>query len=166
VNDTYGHAAGDAVLRQASDCLRSACRESDIVVRWGGEEFLVVARNMERACARLLAQNLLDAVGDHVFDLGHGVTLRKTCSMGFSAYPVLVERPDAVSWEEAVALADRCLYAAKRNGRNAWVGLHVGPAGQACDAEALRDIPARVEAGQITVQSSFPPGLLLEWPTD
>jgi diguanylate cyclase (GGDEF)-like protein len=56
-NDTYGHAAGDLVLQHASAALRGACRDADFVVRWGGEEFLIVARNSDRDCADLLANN-------------------------------------------------------------------------------------------------------------
>ena len=166
VNDTYGHAAGDAVLCQASAALRGACRESDIVVRWGGEEFLIMARNADRQFAEVLAQNLLAAVGNKVFDLGHGVTIRKTCSIGFTAYPVLADRPEDVSWEEAVDLADRCLYAAKLSGRNGWVGVRVSRLPDEPGRGHFHDLPARQSQGDVEVLSSFPPGTALEWPRD
>ncbi len=58
VNDTYGHAVGDRVLRQCARALEASCRESDVVVRWGGEEFLIVAQNTERRSAEVIARNL------------------------------------------------------------------------------------------------------------
>ncbi len=123
VNDTYGHAAGDLVLQQASAALRGACRDADFVVRWGGEEFLIVARNSDRDCADLLANNLRDAVRNLRIDIGNGVVLEKTCSLGFAAFPVLESDPEAYAWEDAVKMADQCLYAAKHSGRDAWVGV-------------------------------------------
>ena len=123
VNDTHGHAAGDLVLQQTSAALRDACRDADFVVRWGGEEFLVVARNSDRDCADLLAKNLRDAVRNLRIDIGNGVILEKTCSVGFAAFPVLESNPEAYAWEDAVKMADQCLYAAKHSGRDAWVGV-------------------------------------------
>ena len=123
VNDTYGHAAGDLVLRHASAALRGACRDADFVVRWGGEEFLIVARNADRNAADVLANKLRDAMRDLRIDLGNGVILEKTCSLGFAAFPVLESDPDAYAWEDAVKMADQCLYAAKHSGRDAWVGV-------------------------------------------
>ncbi|WP_426104446.1 diguanylate cyclase [Massilia sp. TSP1-1-2] len=123
INDTYGHAAGDLVLQQASTALRGACRDADFVVRWGGEEFLIVARNSDRSAADVLANKLRDAVRDLRIDIGNGVILEKTCSLGFAAFPVLESEPEAYAWEDAVKMADQCLYAAKHSGRDAWVGV-------------------------------------------
>jgi diguanylate cyclase (GGDEF)-like protein len=165
VNDTWGHAAGDAVLRQASAALRGACRESDMVVRWGGEEFLVVARNADLAFASRLAANLLEAVAGTEFDLGQGMSIRKTCSIGFASFPVLAGSPEAFTWEEAVALADLCLYAAKRSGRNAWVGLEATPSAGDLKMADLMAVTDRIQAGDISILTSFPPGTPLDWPS-
>ena len=123
VNDTYGHAAGDLVLQQASAALKAACRDADFIVRWGGEEFLIVARNSDRERADMLANHLRDTVRNLRIDIGNGVILEKTCSLGFSAFPVLESNPEAYAWEDAVKMADQCLYAAKNSGRDAWVGV-------------------------------------------
>lgn len=163
VNDTHGHGAGDLVLRQASARLRATCREADLVVRWGGEEFLIVARNSDRSFGAVLAQALLDGIRDEVFDLGNGLTLRKTCSVGFTAFPVLEGFMDAFSWEDAVELADQCLYAAKSSGRDAWVGVLAPDPVQAEQGRILHDLPGLVAEGKVEIRSSLPPGQALVW---
>jgi diguanylate cyclase (GGDEF)-like protein len=118
VNDRYGHAAGDAVLAQTADVLRSSVRTSDYAVRWGGEEFLVVARFIDRAEAAPIAEKIRAAVEAREFTRVDGPPLRVTCSIGYAAYPCSVESPDATSWEEVINQADAALYEAKRGGRN------------------------------------------------
>ncbi|HEV7768138.1 MAG TPA: two-component regulator propeller domain-containing protein [Thermoanaerobaculia bacterium] len=117
VNDQYGHAAGDAVLVKLAQLLLRTFRASDAVVRWGGEEFLIVVRFVDRACAAELAEKLRSAVEDHPFVLPDGTTIQRTCSIGFAAWPL-----QGLSWERAVDLADAALYRAKNGGRNAWAG--------------------------------------------
>jgi diguanylate cyclase (GGDEF)-like protein len=126
VNDSHGHAAGDAVLIQAAALLRSVFRASDHVVRWGGEEFLVVARFVDRKEAPALAEKIRAAIEAHDFRLDDGTPLKQTCSIGFAAYPFSTKRPRAVAWQEIVDIADLGLYTAKRSGRNRWVGMEAG----------------------------------------
>ncbi|MGN6281207.1 diguanylate cyclase [Frateuria sp.] len=123
INDTYGHAAGDRVLQQFRDILLAVTRESDTPVRWGGEEFLIVARFAPRDAGPQFAERIRAAVASHRFDLGEGRRLHRTCSIGFASYPVFAAEPDQLNWEQVVNLADECLYAAKRHGRNAWAGV-------------------------------------------
>ncbi len=123
VNDTYGHAAGDYLLQQVRDRLLEAVRDSDTVVRWGGEEFLVVARHTDRSQGSFIASRILELMRSRPFDMGNGVQITKTCSLGYCPYPIVSDRPDAMGWHQVVALADRCLYAAKRSGRDGWVGF-------------------------------------------
>ncbi|HEY2740390.1 MAG TPA: diguanylate cyclase, partial [Thermoanaerobaculia bacterium] len=123
VNDTYGHAAGDAVLIQTAALLRSVVRSGDHVVRWGGEEFLVVARFTDRAHAAELAEKIRAVIAEHEFRLPDGKAIRRTGSIGFAAFPFSPARPRAVTWEEVVDAADHGLYTAKRNGRNNCVGV-------------------------------------------
>lgn len=122
VNDDHGHAAGDRLLAELVAALRKVCRESDIVVRWGGEEFLVVSRFMEREQAPVVAERLRTAVEAHVTRLDNGGTVGVTCSMGYAVYPFVPERPELLGWEEVVSLADQGAYTSKRCGRNAWTG--------------------------------------------
>ncbi|NJL27943.1 MAG: diguanylate cyclase [Thermoanaerobaculia bacterium] len=123
VNDTHGHRAGDMVLVQFADLLREVFRESDPLVRWGGEEFLAVARSCGRHRAAELAERVRERVATHGFDLGDGLVLEKTCSIGFACFPFFERDPAALSWQQVAAIADRCLYAAKKSQRNAWVGV-------------------------------------------
>lgn len=123
VNDLYGHAAGDQLLVQLSELLTKICRESDCVVRWGGEEFLIVSRFTDRDEAPLMAERIRKSMEAHNFTLPDGSILKKTCSVGFACYPFLRDQPLALSWEHVIDIADRALYAAKRSGRNLSVGL-------------------------------------------
>jgi two-component system, cell cycle response regulator len=123
INDRHGHAAGDRALEQFAGVLRATCRSADTLVRWGGEEFLVVNRFVDRDDAMRLAERLRRAIEEHAFDIGGGKLLRLTCSIGFAAYPLCPQRPESTDWEPVLALADDALYAAKRGGRNAWVGV-------------------------------------------
>jgi diguanylate cyclase (GGDEF)-like protein len=124
VNDELGHAAGDAVLVQLAQRLRVAMRESDDVVRWGGEEFLAIAHDTDRARADELAERIRASVADGPFRLSDGRTLVMTCSVGHACWPFLPQHPQALDWLGVVDLADVGLLAAKRLGRNTWVGLH------------------------------------------
>jgi diguanylate cyclase (GGDEF)-like protein len=124
INDRFGHASGDAVLVQFGARLRAVMRESDYLVRWGGEEFLAVARDTDRAQAAEMAERMRAAIADRPFRLEDGGELDVTCSIGFACLPFEPERPVARSWQQVVNLADLALYAAKRSGRNAWVGVH------------------------------------------
>ena len=126
INDSAGHAAGDAVLRQLKDLLKGACRTSDIIVRWGGDEFLIVARDLNSEGLAELAERIRTRVGQHVFEVGEERVVRTTCSIGFACYPFFREQLDALSWEQVISVADRALYVSKENGRNAWVGFHPG----------------------------------------
>jgi len=123
VNDVHGHSAGDQLLIQISQLLTKICRESDCVVRWGGEEFLIVSRYTCRDEAPLMAERIRESIAQHAFELADGTILRKTCSIGFACFPFLRDHTDALSWEQVIDIADHALYAAKRSGRNRSVGL-------------------------------------------
>lgn len=123
VNDSYGHQAGDRVLQQLGKILRTVTRTTDNVARWGGEEFLIVARNAARADAATPVERIRRAVEEHVFDIGGGRSIRCTGSLGFSVFPLVPGDTASFGWKQIVAIADACLYAAKHNGRNAWVGI-------------------------------------------
>jgi diguanylate cyclase (GGDEF)-like protein len=123
VNDELGHAAGDRVLAQMRQRLEQVFRESDYVLRWGGEEFLAIARGSRRGDAPEIAERLLEAISATPFALDGGQTLAKTASIGFAAFPFVPADPQAVTWTHVVELADRALYLAKHGGRNTWFGL-------------------------------------------
>jgi len=165
VNDRYGHAAGDLVLQQVAEIIRDKTRDTDTVVRWGGEEFLVVARNAARMDSHLLAERIRSGIEGYNFDLGGGETIRKTCSIGFSFFPFSEDDADLFHWEKIVDLADHCLFAAKRSGRNAWVGLYMGQSG---DKEFVgrnidTDIERLIEQKHLEVKTSLAKEIRLIW---
>jgi diguanylate cyclase (GGDEF)-like protein len=123
VNDRHGHAAGDAVIQQMRDRLQTVFRDSDYLVRWGGEEFLIVARGTTRLHAAELAERARVAVAERPFDLDDGTLLTKTCSVGFCCFPLSLAHPAALSWSDTVKLADGALLLVKRGGRNGWLGV-------------------------------------------
>jgi diguanylate cyclase (GGDEF)-like protein len=124
VNDRYGHDVGDKVLVEMARRLSSSIRHSDVLVRWGGEEFLVVSRYTDRSEAELLAQRVLSAIADMPFSLGaSGKAIDRTCSVGWAAFPWFPANPSAVSYGEVLTLADRALNQAKQSGRNRAVGM-------------------------------------------
>jgi diguanylate cyclase (GGDEF)-like protein len=159
VNDTWGHAAGDRVLQQIADILRATTREADFLTRWGGEEFLLVARFVRADAGALFAERIRSAVAAHVFTLDDGGTLHVTCSIGFATYPAFDQAASQPGWEQVVHLADECLYAAKEHGRNAWAGLlpiATPPAGDI--TEALHAALAQPQlAGPVRVTTSWDP---------
>lgn len=123
INDKYGHASGDLVIKEFVGRMKRVFRESDHLIRWGGEEFLGVARFINRKDAALLAQRMIDAVEEQPFTLGNDLKINKTCSVGFVCFPPNIDDPVHLSAQQLVSLADVCLYAAKNSGRNTWVGI-------------------------------------------
>ena len=124
VNDEYGHDVGDKVLVEMARRLSSSIRHSDVLVRWGGEEFLIVSRYTDRNEAELLAQRVLAAVADTPINLvDRGEVMHRTCSLGWAAFPWFPDNPRAISYEEVLTLADRGLHQAKESGKNRAVGI-------------------------------------------
>lgn len=124
VNDCHGHPAGDRALVAVANRIRSVVRKSDILVRWGGDEFLVLSRSCDRNEAAGFCRRILDAVETpHVTGSGVSSTKRQTCSIGWAAYPWRPEIPDDLPFETVLGLADRGLYKAKLSGKNRAVGV-------------------------------------------
>jgi diguanylate cyclase (GGDEF)-like protein len=136
VNDRHGHPKGDRLLQLVAQRLSTVVRKSDVLVRWGGEEFLIMSRSTDPSGTPAFCSRILDVIASEAFDLGHGVTVRKTCSVGWSAYPWSRTAYEAICAEESIALADAALYRAKAFGRNLGVGIvATDAAGQ--DPEAI-----------------------------
>jgi len=127
VNDTHGHKAGDRVLQQVSEVLRRQVRVGDYLVRWGGEEFLLVCRPSTRQFVPVLGERIRRAVAEHSFDLGDNVHISLTCSIGLAESGLYLNGQQSVGWEQLVELADAALYWTKENGRNGWAALRPRP---------------------------------------
>jgi diguanylate cyclase (GGDEF)-like protein len=118
VNDTYGHLAGDAVLKTVASVLSRTIRPEDVVARYGGEEFVVVARGIEADGAVALADRLRSAVAAETIRF-EDHEIRVTSSAGVASLACCGESRDR---ETLLGTADRRLYAAKQGGRNRVVG--------------------------------------------
>jgi diguanylate cyclase (GGDEF)-like protein len=122
INDTYGHGAGDAVLREISTALRDILRETDMIVRWGGEEFLAFLPAVPRNSLDDVARRLLTGIPARTIDY-QGTPLSVNVSIGFSPFPLTPGKVDSMSWERAVNIVDMALYLAKGHGRNRAYGV-------------------------------------------
>lgn len=123
VNDNYGHQSGDEVLQELSARLKTVFRESDYLIRWGGEEFIGVARFVNHNDASLLAERALACVVDSPFTLNTNTQTKLSCSLGFACYPAHLDVDVKRTWQTILSLADACLYAAKYSGKNTWIGV-------------------------------------------
>jgi diguanylate cyclase (GGDEF)-like protein len=112
VNDEHGHAAGDRVLREFADRVRTATRVQDGLVRWGGEEFVLVMPDTDAARALQVAERIREGLASDPIAVSEGVVVEQTVSIGVSTWD------GAESAGALVERADRAMYAAKRAGRD------------------------------------------------
>ncbi|MFH1019438.1 MAG: GGDEF domain-containing protein [Pseudomonadota bacterium] len=112
VNDEYGHDVGDQVLKSLAVILQNTVRSSDIIIRYGGEEFLILLTDCEENMVGDIAEKIRHAVEKQIFPLDNG-SLRKTISVGTSLFP-----KDTEAFWESIKFADIALYRAKETGRN------------------------------------------------
>ncbi|RZJ13293.1 MAG: GGDEF domain-containing protein [Rubrivivax sp.] len=151
VNDQHSHAAGDAVLVEVARRIRAAVRDDDIVVRWGGEEFLVFSSKTDARDLAQMADRILRSIAAQNMDTPDGA-LRITASIGFASFPLggAGGRGLHLHWEQAVNWADMVLYKAKAEGRNRGIGI---AAVEAPDADTLaailQDFDAACLHGQV-----------------
>ncbi len=165
VNDQYGHAAGDRLLENVAKQLTASVRDSDVVARWGGEEFLIVYRFTNRDRVAELAERIRAKIESLETILPGGTVIKVTCSIGFAAFPFTRSAPESVGWEGIVSMADLAAYAAKRSGRNCWATFRAATTdtGDASMNDVtLADIDARVADGRVVLETSngvhVPPG--------
>lgn len=122
VNDRYGHDAGDTILVETAERLKATVRESDVVARWGGEEFLILYREVHPDDLPEMVLKLLSAIREEPYNIGNGRELARTTSAGFAyLHPALVQRD--VPWEWALKMADLALFKAKEAGRDKAFGV-------------------------------------------
>jgi len=112
-NDTYGHQAGDAVLRGVAHTLKRNVRSSDIVCRYGGEEMAIILKDTAFEEANLIADKICKTIAAKPFKIAANTEKQVTISLGVSTYPIC-----GLETQEMIEFADRGLYAAKENGRN------------------------------------------------
>lgn len=118
VNDTYGHSAGDNVLIAISKVLKQMIRTDDILVRWGGEEFLIILYNIKPEYMDVFAMKVLEEVKKVSIEITENEKIHKTCSIGYVEMPLDITTPDLLNLEQMINISDYALYCAKENGRN------------------------------------------------
>jgi len=118
VNDTYGHQAGDTVLVNISRILAKQIRADDYIVRWGGEEFLIILNKTNPEYLDVLARKILKAVSKTPLRINDETTLYKTCSVGYCTLPLHAKTPNLLNLEQIINISDYAMYLAKENGRN------------------------------------------------
>jgi diguanylate cyclase (GGDEF)-like protein len=123
INDTFGHAAGDEVLRGVARMIATTLRAEDVFARYGGEEFVLLGRGLRLSNGAKLAERIRTLVETTDFPLPEGRTLRVTLSAGVAE---LAEIGDDVTGEKMLVLADSRLYTAKKTGRNRVVAKSQG----------------------------------------
>ncbi|KPQ02288.1 MAG: GGDEF domain protein [Idiomarinaceae bacterium HL-53] len=160
INDHSGHAVGDVVLVELGRRLREISRATDMVIRWGGEEFLLYLREMDPEMLGEFTQRVLHVIGETPIQTGDS-ELRVTVTAGFIPLP-FEQVPEAeMDWERCLQIADMALYIGKVHGRNQGLGV-LGltvPYEQA--KEALeKDLSGAIEKGWVrTVQVNGPPDI-------
>ena len=158
INDTFGHAAGDQVLVETCNALSTIVRRSDTVIRWGGDEFLVLARSTGRNSAHILAERIRETISGLKVRIDDDRTARVGCSLGYAFYPFLPSAPKLMAWEQVLKVADRALYMAKASGKDAWVGI----SGEECARRPallenlLADPESLFREGAVAVASNLP----------
>ena len=120
INDSHGPIAGDSVLTQFAVLLTRETRGSDYVVRWGGDEFLIVLRDSQANQIESFIYEMNLAVSSSEFHLPDGQSLSLTCSIGYALYPLPLIGGQLINWEVSLSLADMALHQVKNAGRNGW----------------------------------------------
>jgi diguanylate cyclase (GGDEF)-like protein len=122
INDHYSHDAGDAVLVELSRRLRTLTRQGDMLLRWGGEEFLIVLRGINQSGLTNFTNRVLQAIGQTPVSYQQ-TQIPVYASAGFLLYPFAGLPEQALGWEKTLHLADMALYLSKVHGRNRAYGL-------------------------------------------
>jgi len=123
VNDTYGHDSGDMILKQFSAILVQQIRTGDVVVRLGGEEFLIILKNTAENSIDKFAERLRSKIENTLFSIVSERQIHITSSIGYIFHPLFNKYPIDLSFEQMISFADKGLYHAKNNGRNICVRL-------------------------------------------
>jgi diguanylate cyclase (GGDEF)-like protein len=118
VNDTYGHSAGDTVLITLSEVLNNMIRSEDCLIRWGGEEFLIILYNTKPGYLDTFSKKILETIEKTPIRISESETIHKSCSVGFVQMPLDLTNPLLLNLEQMINLSDYALYYAKEHGRS------------------------------------------------
>ena len=156
INDSHGHVAGDRALLQVRDELLDCARQSDTIIRWGGDEFLIVGQTKGVSGIANFAERVRLAIGERVYDLGNGHNAELSCSVGAVPYPLAPLKTELLNWEQSLNVADAGAYIVKANGRNGWFVLNGTADLDAADAARLPGaIEPLVTTGKLQFSTSL-----------
>jgi diguanylate cyclase (GGDEF)-like protein len=158
INDTWGHTVGDGVLVEIAARLNRTVRETDMALRWGGEEFLFYAPGADAALLATIVARMLRTVCAQPVIVGE-LSIPVTLTAGFMSLPFAGLSATQCGWEKAILLIDMALYLGKKNGRNRAYGL-VGmrEPGAAALAKIEANFLAAVEDGSVELVEVLGPG--------
>ena len=152
INDIYGHAAGDEVLVEISKRLTFVMRDQDMLMRWGGEEFLIFLNHMPAANLQQVVERILITIGARPVAF-ENITIQVTISVGYISLQQGEQSEVDVDWKKSLNLADSVLYMAKTRGRNQAIGIrevHVPKA--EFDELVNSDLEQSIQAGKIVIE--------------
>jgi len=156
INDTYGHTAGDKALLFVRDELLDCSRASDTVIRWGGDEFLIIGETQGLSGIANFAERIRLAISERNYVVVEDQIARLSCSIGAVPYPFTPTQADLLGWEQSLNLADIAAYLAKSNGRDGWVVLSGNNSLSSNDIETLpRSIEPLLDEGKLQVSTSI-----------
>ena len=144
VNDSHGHVIGDQVLQQFALLLKNSLHVSDEVIRWGGEEFLLILHYAENQLPAIL-KRLCQSISDYEFSVGDGFALKLTVSIGAITMPTIALRSYTNKFTQLFQCSDLALYSVKRNGRNGWAYI-------AADKERFQQVMLSAQLPEDTYQ--------------
>ena len=145
VNDQYGNTAGDSCIQQVAGILIRETRGSDYVVRFAGEEFVLVLRDIQTDLVEQFSYRLNELIGKTVFSLPDGHRTRLTCSVGYAIFPLELLGGQLISWEISLQLAEMALYHVKHAGKNGVATIHFDQQVDAFEFEDSSHVEAQVE---------------------
>jgi diguanylate cyclase (GGDEF)-like protein len=146
INDSHGHDAGDRALQQFADTLRAVARQGDLLVRWGGEEFVWVCRGASADQGPALCERLLRQMREQ--PAVEGTSRRITASLGYVPLPTWADA--APDWEAALRIADYAVYCTKARGRDGWTGFVGEGSGQAASDGLPADLEVEGKLRRVT----------------
>ncbi len=145
INDQYGNSAGDSCIQQVAGLLIRETRGSDYVVRFAGEEFVLVLRDIQTELVAQFSYRLNELIDKSVYSLPDGHRTRLTCSVGYAIYPLELLGGQLINWEISLQLAEMALYHVKHAGKNGVATIVFDQQVDAFEFEDSSHIEAQVE---------------------
>ncbi|MFZ6819386.1 tetratricopeptide repeat-containing diguanylate cyclase [Undibacterium sp. Ji22W] len=156
INDNFGHPAGDAALIEIARRIKLTMRDSDIVVRWGGEEFLVCSFACNAEQARIMVSRVLEELRRSTLEFA-GKTIALSASIGYVLAPLQGQTKGFIEFDDSVKLADAALYLAKTTGRNRAVGVEKILQPQRTPTELCEQLAQAARAGEVQMKETLGP---------